>query len=100
MGLIVMSERGLQWIEVLSKLTEGRTAIASAAQVLALSTRQVRRLQDVFEDVGAAAIRHTSRDRASNNRISNPTLAAEKLAENHSVAILRGKFRKCATEAG
>jgi hypothetical protein len=56
MGLIVMSERDLQRIEVLSKVTEGRTTFASAAHVLALSTRQVRRLLDVFEEVGAAAI--------------------------------------------
>jgi hypothetical protein len=38
MGLIVMSERDLQRIEVLSKVTEGRTTFASAAHVLALST--------------------------------------------------------------
>jgi transposase len=118
MGLIVMSERELQRIEVLSKVTEGRTTIASAAHVLALSTRQVRRLLDAFEDVGAAAIRHKARDRPSNNRISNgvrdyvltfvrehyldfgPTLAAEKLAENHSVAISRETLRKWMTEAG
>jgi transposase len=118
MGLIVISERDLQRIEVLSKVTEGRTTIASAAHVLALSTRQVRRLLDVFEEVGAAAIRHKSRDRPSNNRISNgvrdyvltlireryldfgPTLAAEKLAENHGVAISRETLRKWMTQAG
>jgi Winged helix-turn helix len=118
MGLIVMSERDLQRIEVLSKVTEGRTTIASAAHVLALSTRQVHRLLDVFEDDGAAAIRHKSRDLPSNNRTSNgvrdyvltlvrehyldfgPTLAAEKLAENHSVAISRETLRKWMTEAG
>lgn len=78
----------------------------------------MRRLLDVFEDVGAAAIRHKSRDRPSNNRISNgvrdyvlaivreryldfgPTLASEKLAENHSVAISRETLRKWMTEAG
>ncbi|MGB8817495.1 MAG: helix-turn-helix domain-containing protein, partial [Rhizobiaceae bacterium] len=99
MGLILMSERDLQRIEVLSKLTEGRTTIVSAAHVLALSARQVRRLLDVFQSEGAAAIRHSARGRPSNNRISNgvrdyvltlireryldfgPTLAAEKLAE-------------------
>jgi transposase len=113
-----MSERDLQRIEVLSKVTEGRTTIASAAHALALSTRHVRRLLDVFEDDGAAAIRRKSRDRPSNNRISNgvrdyvltlireryldfgPTLAAEKLAENHSVAVSRETLRKWMTEAG
>jgi transposase len=118
MGLIAMSERDLQRIEVLSKVTEGLTTIVSAAHILALSTRQVRRLLDVFEDDGAAAIRHKSRERPSNNRISNgvrdyvltlvreryldfgPTLAAEKLAQNHSVAISRETLRKWMTEAG
>jgi hypothetical protein len=37
MGLIVMSERDLQRIEVLSKVVEGRTTIVSAAHLLALS---------------------------------------------------------------
>jgi hypothetical protein len=44
MGLIAMSERYLQRIEVLSKVTNGRTTLVSAPHVLGLSTRQVRRL--------------------------------------------------------
>ncbi|AFL49763.1 hypothetical protein ABIE78_004458 [Sinorhizobium fredii] len=36
MGLIAMSERDLQRIEVLSKVVDGRTTIVSAANVLAL----------------------------------------------------------------
>jgi hypothetical protein len=43
-GLIVMSERDLQRIEVLSKVVEGRMPIVSAAHVLALSPRQVHHL--------------------------------------------------------
>ncbi|WP_425523734.1 hypothetical protein [Rhizobium setariae] len=49
MGLIVMSERDLQRIEVLSKIVEGRMTIVAASSVLAASTRQIRRLLDVFE---------------------------------------------------
>ena len=44
MGLIAMSERDLQRIEVLSKVIAGRMSMVSAAHVLALSERQVRRL--------------------------------------------------------
>jgi hypothetical protein len=44
MGLIAMSERYLQRIEVLSKVTDGGTTLVSAPYVLGLSTRQVRRL--------------------------------------------------------
>ena len=46
MGLIAMSERDLQRIEVLSKVIAGRMTLVSAAHVLGLSTRQVRRLLD------------------------------------------------------
>lgn len=45
MGPIAMSERDLQRIEVLSKVIAGRETLVSAAHVLELSTRQVRRLQ-------------------------------------------------------
>ena len=43
MGLIAMSERDLQRIEVLSKVVGGRMTTVSAAHVLDLSERQVRR---------------------------------------------------------
>ncbi|ARM14599.1 hypothetical protein Bra5_PA00101 (plasmid) [Rhizobium phaseoli Brasil 5] len=46
MGLIAMSERDLQRIEVLSKVIAGRMTMVTAAHVLALSERQVRRLLD------------------------------------------------------
>ncbi len=49
-----MSQPDLQRIEVLSKVVAGRMTILSAAHVLDLSTRQVRRLLDVFERHGAA----------------------------------------------
>lgn len=118
MGLIAMSERDLQRIEVLSKVVDGRTTIVSAANILALSTRQVRRLLDVFEQHGAVAIRHKARGRPSNNRICDgvrdyavaivreryadfgPTLAAEKLAEEHGLMVSRETLRKWMTEAG
>jgi len=44
MGVIAMSERDLQRIEVLSKVVEHRMTTVSAARMLALSPRQVRRL--------------------------------------------------------
>ena len=41
MGLIAMSERDLQRIEILSKVIAGRMTTVSAAHVLDLSERQV-----------------------------------------------------------
>jgi transposase len=118
MGLVVMSERDLQRIEVLSKIVEGRMTIVAASSVLAVSTRQVRRLLDVFERDGAAAIRHKARGQPSNNRIRDgvrdyvvalvreryfefgPSLAAEKLQELHGVTVSRETLRKWMSEAG
>ncbi len=57
MGLIAMSERDLQRIEILSKVTAGRMTV-SASHVLDLSTRQVRRLSERIRT--DASIRHSS----------------------------------------
>lgn len=54
MGLIAMSERDLQRIEVLSKVIAGRMTVVSAAYVLDLSERQVRRLLERIRTGGAA----------------------------------------------
>jgi len=118
MGLIAMSERDLQRIEVLSKVVERRMTIVSAAHSLALSPRQVRRLLERLQTDGAAAIRHKARGRPSNNRISGgvrdyalaivreryadfgPTLAAEKLVEQHGLRVSRETLRQWMAEAG
>ncbi|APO77569.1 MULTISPECIES: ISNCY family transposase [Rhizobium] len=118
MGLVAMSERDLQRIEVLSKVIAGRMTMVSAAHVLDLSERQVRRLLDRIRTTGAASIRHTAIGRPSNNRISDgvrdyavtlvreryadfgPTLAAEKLAERDGLRVSRETLRGWMTQAG
>ncbi|SDN93115.1 hypothetical protein SAMN05216328_1431 [Ensifer sp. YR511] len=57
MGLIAMSERDLQRIEVLSKVIAGRMTLASAEHVLELSTHQVRRLLERINTGGTASTR-------------------------------------------
>ena len=107
-----MSERELNRVEVLSQVTQGRMAVASAANVLGLSPRQVHRLLGTFRSDGPTAIRHKARGRRSNNRIDpavrdfaitlmresyadfGPTLAAEKLAEQHDLRVSRETLRK------
>ena len=59
-GWVVMSERELNRIEVLSQVTQGRMTAIWAANVLGLSRRQVHRLLRTFQVDGAAAIRHKS----------------------------------------
>jgi len=107
-----MSERGLHRIEVLSKVVDGRMTIVKAAHLLAISKRHVQRLLDRIEITGAASIRHKAIGRPSNNKIARgvrdyvlmlvreryldfgPTLAAEKLQEEHGVTVSRETLRK------
>lgn len=118
MGLVAMSERDLQRIEVLSKVIAGRMTLVSAAHVLDLSTRQVRRLLERIKTDGAASIRHKAIGRPSNNRICDgvrdyavtlvgeryadfgPTLAAEKLAERDGLRVSRETLRSWMVDAG
>ncbi|MES4992491.1 ISNCY family transposase [Phyllobacterium sp. 22229] len=118
MGLIAMSERDLQRIEVLSKVIAGRMTLVSAAHVLGLSTRQVRRLLERIRTDGAASIRHKAIGRPSNNRICDdvrdyalaivreryadfgPSLAAEKLAERDGLRVSRETLRSWMADAG
>jgi hypothetical protein len=118
MGLITMSERDLQRIEVLSKVMAGRMTLVSAAHVLDLSERQVRRLLDRMRTDGAASIRHKAIGRPSNNRIADsvrdyavalvreryadfgPTLATEKLFERDGLHVSRETVRTWMVDAG
>ena len=113
-----MSERDLQRIEVLAKVTAGRRTVVAAAAVLALSVRQVHRLLLAYRRGGGAAIGHKARGRPSNNRIPDdvravatelvrgsyadfgPTLAAEMLAEKHALTVSRETLRGWMLEAG
>jgi transposase len=117
-GLVIMSERELNRIEVLSQVTQGRMTAVTAANVLGLSRRQVHRLLKDFQTDGPAAIRHKARGRRSNNRIDpavsefavtlvrenyidfGPTFAAEKLAEDHGLKVSRETLRKWMQDAG
>lgn len=111
MGWVVMSERELGRIEVLSRVVDGSMSAATAASVLAVSTRHIRRMVKRFRDDGAAAIKHGLRGRPSNNQTRiglradatqlvrdhyadfGPTLAAEKLAERHGLKVSRETLR-------
>ena len=60
-GLVIMSERELNRIEVLSQVTRGQMTAVTAANVLGLSRRQVHRLLKEFQTDGPAAIFHKAR---------------------------------------
>lgn len=118
MGWVMMSERELGRIEVLSRVVDGTMTSVAAANVLAVTPRQIVRLLKRFREEGAAALRHGLRGRPSNRRANEvareeilrlvrehyadfgPTLAAEKLAERHSLTVSRETLRRWMAEAG
>lgn len=118
MGLVLMSERELNRLEVLGKVIEGRMTVGNAANLLSLSNRQIYRLVKTVTTDGAAAIRHKARGRPSNHKMSattkefamslvkekyadfGPTLAAERLEELHELKVSRETLRKWMSEAG
>ncbi len=117
MGWVLMSEREVHRVEVLSSVVAGRMSSSEAASVLCVSNRQVQRLLKTFREDGAVALRHKARGRPSNNRSTEglrdltlaivrehyadfgPTLAAEKLAERDGVKISRETLRKWIPES-
>lgn len=118
MGWVMMSERELNRVEVLAQVDDGRLSVDNAANMLALTRRQIFRLLKRYRQDGASAIRHRSRGRAPNNQIHSakrdyalslikeqypdfgPTLAAEMLVEHHGFRVSRETVRKWMVEDG
>jgi len=112
MGWVTMSERELKRVKVLSQVVDGRVPTREAAVLLGMSMRQVQRLLRRFRHEGAISIRHRARGRRSNNRKEDgvrdfalsliresyadfgPTLATEKLVEDHDLKVSRETIRK------
>lgn len=118
MGWVLMSERELQRVEILTAVVSGRMTVTAAAVVLAISRRQAHRLLDRYRADGAAALGHRSRGRRSNRALSGgvrelamglvaeryadfgPTLAAEMLLEHHGLRVSRETLRGWMAEVG
>jgi len=117
-GLVSMSAREIDRLGVITRVQDGRLRQVKAAELLGLTTRQVRRLEAAYEARGAAGLVSGKRGRRSNNAIAGalaaeamsvirdryadfgPTLAAEKLAEVHGVPLSRETVRKWMSSAG
>ena len=69
MGWVMKSERELNPVEMLAQVDDGRLNVDNAANMLALTRRQIFRLLKRYRQDGASAIRHKSRRRAPNNQI-------------------------------
>lgn len=103
MTLITMSAQEIDRFQIIKKLIGKHINGAEAAKLLHLTTRQIRRLKSKVKQFGAKGLIHGSRGRESHNRIKEkekkkiaallhqhyydfkPTLASEKLSENHSL---------------
>jgi hypothetical protein len=104
-GTVTMSAKELDRLEVLGRVIERRLTQRQAAEQLGLSERQVRRLCRALGEQGAGGLVSRKRGRPSNRKLPvavrdealalvraryadfGPTLAGEKLAEQHGVAV-------------
>ncbi len=115
--VVSMSETEFSRLNVLLEVQAKRLKVAEAASVLQLHRRQIFPLLRGLRQRGAASLA-SKRRKASNNRLPaavrdltmslvkahyadfGPTLAAEKLHEQHSCLVLRETLRKWMIEGG
>ena len=113
-----MSDRELRRLEVLQDLDRRRLTPAAAGQLLGLERRQVFRLLKAYRIEGPTGLISKRRGRRSNRRKPEglrravltmirqwywdfgPTLAAEKLREDHGISLGRETLRQWMIEAG
>lgn len=107
-----MSAKEIDRVPVIKRLVSGKITAAKAAREIGLSARHTRRIKKRFSEEGAKGLIHKSRGRVSKKKISEkrikrimkivkenywdfgPTLAHEKLIENHGVVVSRETLRK------
>jgi hypothetical protein len=109
---IEMSQRERDVLKVMAPVLSGKRTQVEAAGLLKRSTRQIRRIQRRLEVDGDGGVMHLLRGKKSNNATDRekigrvlslcrgtyggfgPTLASEKLAEDHGLTISREGLRR------
>jgi len=71
-----LSQKELQRVSVISTCIKGDLACASAAALLSLSGRQIKRLKKRMREAGEAALAHANRGRPSHRRLPERTRQA------------------------
>lgn len=117
-GIIMATQEELRRLHVIEKVLEGGLKQIEAAEILCLSSRQIRRMVKRVKREGQRGIVHRSRGRLSNRKISDqlrekvirlykgsykgfgPTLACEKLLERDGVSISDETLRRWLLESG
>src|ERR1017187_6071387 len=69
METFTLSAKELQRVTVIANCVNGNLACASAAELLAVTPRHVKRLKARYRQAGAAALAHASRGRPSPRRL-------------------------------
>jgi len=115
---IALSQKELQRVAVISQTVQGNLICARAAELLELSTRQVKRLKARYRQGSAAALAHASRGRPSPHRLPPPVCSRilqlarsryagfndhhlhEKLIEQEGFSLSRETLRRLLRTAG
>jgi transposase len=115
---VTMSMRELDRLKCVQAVIDGELRAGVAAERLAMSTRQIRRLAQRYRTEGPAGLISRRCRRPSNNRLDEalenqvvrilrehyadfgPTLAAEKLAERHQIHLAKETVRRIQVDAG
>lgn len=116
--LLTMSQKEIKRVELLEKLSAKLLTQKEAAELLNIATRHIRRLQKVYEKEGAKGLISKRRGSPSNNQFSGelketaialikqhyhdfgPTLAHEKLIEQHQLVISVESVRQLMMKEG
>ena len=83
-----MDTREQQRIAVLERLAQGQLTAGAAAEMLALSVRQVRRLVAAYRAAGAGAVRH-------GNRARQPASAIPATVRQQVITLAQTTYRDC-----
>lgn len=115
---VMMSGKELRRIHVIRHAMEKRITQVKAGALLGLTARQIRRIKARMQHEGEAGLAHRGRGKPSNRRFAEPvkarvlrlyekrygdfgpTLAAEKLAERHGIAVSPETLRGWLLEKG
>jgi transposase len=118
MDLVTMSKEELSRVEVIEQLQEKRMRQRTAAEVLGVSIRHIKRLLRAYRREGAAGLVSKQRGKPSHHQLAGevmqrvidlvmeryrdfgPTLAHEKLVEWDGIQISLGSVRKVMIEEG
>ena len=71
-----LSQKELQRVSVIRACIKGDMACASAAELLSLSVRHIKRLKKRMREGGEAALAHANRGRPSHRRLPEATRLA------------------------